>query len=328
MLEDVCIVGSGSWATALVKIFADSGCRVSWLVRSSDQAEYVRKHGRNPRYLSHAALDITHIKPFTDPRVSLQSADLVVFSVPSGYLQKTMDIIRPDWLTGKKVAVSIKGFVPGKGMTPSAFLERCIGLDPVMVLSGPCHAEEVALQRNTYLTVCGRNEPDVHEVMEAVSAPYITCIANSDPTGVEFVSILKNVVAIAAGLAAGLNYGENFQAVVIANAMREIQQFLALVSPGRRDLFNSAYFGDLLVTAYSGYSRNKALGCLVGRGVPVHKALQAMEMVAEGYLASRELSGLLRHLTPSMTVINCVYRVLHLHASPYREFKLVEKQMR
>jgi glycerol-3-phosphate dehydrogenase (NAD(P)+) len=167
----------------------------------------------------------------------------------------------------------------------------------------------------------------LNELCEAICVPYVTTIQNNDPKGVEYAAILKNIIGIATGMAGGLNYGENFQAVITSNAMREIEQFLAVACPAKRDLFNSAYFGDMLVTAYSDYSRNRTLGKLIGRGFPLHKALQAMEMVAEGYNASKELYQVLKKLALNLPLINCVYRVLHLHANPFHEFKLIEKQL-
>jgi glycerol-3-phosphate dehydrogenase (NAD(P)+) len=329
MLKKIAVAGSGSWATALVKIFAESGISVSWLVRSQDQADYIQANGRNPRYLSYTNLDLKYIHPTVNAEKAFADAQLVIFAVPSAYLQDTIITIEPKWLQAHKVAVSIKGFVPGTGLIPSTFLQTKLELqNPVTVLSGPCHAEEIASQRNTYVTIAGEEKDWVANISKSLRAHYVKAIENHDPQGVEYVAILKNIIAIATGIANGLHYGDNFQAVLTCNAMRETEHLLRKISPRKRDLFDSVYFGDMLVTAYSDYSRNRTLGKLIGRGLQVNKALQAMEMVAEGYQASRELEPLIRELRLSLPVINSVYRILHQHANPFHEFKLIEQQLR
>lgn len=197
-----------------------------------------------------------------------------------------------------------------------------------MVISGPCHAEEIALRKNTYVTVAGENESCAEELANCMDLHYIKTITSSDPVGIEFVAILKNMIAIATGIGQGLNYGDNFQAVLTSNAMREVNRFLQEVYPGERDLYDSAYFGDLLVTAYSDYSRNRTLGKLIGRGMQVQHSMYAMGMVAEGYNASKELEPLLKKMGLALPIINSTYRILHQHANPYHEFKLIEKNLR
>lgn len=329
MLKNITIVGSGSWATALVKIFAESGLHVKWLVRSSEQADYIRLNGRNPRYLSYAELDLKYIQPTTDTEEALQKSELIIFAVPSAYLQNAAESIEPAWLEGKRLAASIKGFVPGTGYIPSIFLNKHFNTsEPVMVIGGPCHAEEIAMRRNTYVTVAGEDSKWVQSVCEGINVHYITTISSSDPIGVEYVAILKNIIGIATGIASGLNYGENFLAVLTSNAMREVKYFLNKVHPSDRDLFDSVYFGDMLVTAYSDYSRNRTLGKLVGRGIQVNKALNTMEMVAEGFFASKELMPIVQQLNITLPVMTGVYRILHQHANPFHEFKLIEKNLR
>lgn len=326
MIKSISVIGSGSWATALVKVFADSGIPTSWLVRSAYHAEQIKQEGRNPRYLSYLDLDLNYIKPLTQFEEAIQNAQLVVFAVPSAYLSGTIEYIEPTWLEDKQVAVSIKGFVPGTATVPSKFVQTKAGLStPVMVIGGPCHAEEIAMKRNTYVTVAGE---DVNALCDSMKVKYIKAISNNDPTGVEYAAILKNIIGIATGIASGLNYGENFQAVLTSNAMREINNFLDEINPLQRDLYDSAYFGDTLVTAYSDYSRNRTLGKLIGRGIKVTHALQAMEMVAEGYYASKELAMLTRDLETVFPIIGSVYRILHGHANAFQEFKLIEKHLR
>jgi len=329
MLQNVTVIGSGSWATALVKIFTESGLVVNWLLRSREQAEHIQVHGKNPRYLCNAELDARFINPTIDVTEALANSQLVVFAVPSAYLGATLENMDKDILAGKQLVVSIKGFVPGTGYIPSVYIRHHLNrADQVMLISGPCHAEEIAMRKNTYMTVAGEDESCVKALADCLDLHYIKTIISHDAAGIEFVAILKNIIAIATGIAQGLNYGDNFQAVLTSNAMREINTFLQEFYPGKRDLYDSAYFGDLLVTAYSEYSRNRTFGKLVGRGMRVQQSMQVMGMVAEGYNASRELDPLLKRMGLALPIINSTFRILHQHTNPYHEFKLVEKYLR
>jgi glycerol-3-phosphate dehydrogenase (NAD(P)+) len=328
MLKEITMIGSGSWATALVKLFTEKGIRVSWLVRKREQAAFILANGYNPRYLSFASLKRELIFPTIDVSEALVNPGLVIFAVPSSYLKDTLKQIDIKLLEIRNIAVSIKGFVGGSGCTPSRFVRDHIGNGTsVMVLGGPCHAEEIANQRSTYITISADDSAWVETVCTSLRSTYIHTVSNNDPAGIEYASILKNIIGIATGIANGLHYGDNFQAVLVSNAMREAGNFLSSIDPKERDLFNSAYFGDLLVTAYSDYSRNRTLGKLIGRGIHVNKALQAMEMIAEGFHASKELAPIQKKTKVSMPVINAVHRILHQHANPFHEFKLLEEQL-
>jgi len=329
MLKQITIVGSGSWATALVKLFTEKGIRVFWLLRDREKVDFIKWNGYNPRYLSQVVLNKDLIFPMIETSLAFRDSDLVIFAIPSSYLEGALQQIDPDFLEGKNLAVSIKGLIPNSGCTPSRFVCKYMNADArrIMVLGGPCHAEEVAEQRTTYMTISAENPEWVHDVCQSLKSSYLHTVCSNDPSGIEYASIIKNIIGIATGIANGLHYGDNFQAVLVSNAMRETGKFLDVVSPARRDLFNSAYFGDLLVTAYSDYSRNRTLGKLVGRGIQVNTALFAMEMVAEGFHASRELAAIHKKTKVSMPVINAVHRILHQHSSPYQEFKLLEEQL-
>jgi glycerol-3-phosphate dehydrogenase (NAD(P)+) len=328
MLTKVTVIGSGSWATALVKIFTGCGIHVGWMVRNDDTACFVRMNGHNPRYLSFAKLDTSLVDPTTDTAAALDGSELAVFAVPSAFLTNTARMINPELLHNKDIAVSIKGFVHDTGWLPSVFLEKQFeSANGLVVFGGPCHAEEVAMEKPTYFTVSSNRHDVADKLAQRLSVSYLRTVRNYDPAGVEYSAILKNIIGIATGIARGLNYGDNFQAVLVSNAMRETRELLELINPAERDLFNSSYFGDLLVTAYSDHSRNHTLGKLVGRGLNVNRAIQAMEMIAEGFHASRELDTNLRTLDISLPVFNAVHRVLHRQASPASEFRLLEKHL-
>jgi glycerol-3-phosphate dehydrogenase (NAD(P)+) len=231
---------------------------------------------------------------------------------------------------GKKLLVSIKGVVPGNGEIPSVFLAQKLGTNPrdCLVLGGPCHAEEIAMGRKTYLTVSGHDQLVVGEVADAIISPYLKVIRNQDPMGVELAAIMKNVVGIAAGIVRGMNYGDNFLAVVISNALRETRTLVNTLHPASRDMNDSAYFGDLLVTAYSGFSRNGAFGQLIGRGYSVHMAQTNMQMVAEGYPAARGLYMLANAAKLQLPLLSAVYRILYKQSSPFNEIRLLEHYLR
>lgn len=328
-IKRLTIAGGGSWATALTKIFSESGVDVCWYLRSESHARRVKEEGRNPNYLSYLQLPMRHIHPVSELEEALEFSDHVLFAIPSAYLEASLGKLEPPLLQHKKVIVSIKGVVTEANLLPSDFLSQRFGLEErqIAVIGGPCHAEEIAMERKTYVTIASRNEELAASIAGSVTSHYIRAIVNEDPLGVEYAAILKNVVGIACGIAEGLNYGDNFQAVLVSNALREIRQFLEAVDPAGRDLSQSAYFGDLLVTAYSDFSRNRTFGHMIGRGYTVQLAHMQMNMVAEGYFAVKGVYGLSRKVNLEMPVISAVYRILYNHISPYIEFKLLENKL-
>ncbi|ATL45698.1 glycerol-3-phosphate dehydrogenase [Chitinophaga caeni] len=323
------IVGGGSWATALVKIFAEGGLQITWLLRSEENVSYFKQHKRNRNYLSFLELNRDNIYPTHHAQEAIDASDYILFAVPSAYLAATI----ADWkefnFEGKKVIVSIKGVVGAENLVPSTFLQQFFNIptSDVFVIGGPCHAEEIALDRKTYMTIAGKDREIVQQLTGWVQSHHIKAIANYDPIGVEYAAILKNVVGIAVGVATGMNYGDNFIAVLVSNALREVKQFLQAVDDIPRDLTQSAYFGDLFVTAYSEFSRNRTFGKMIGRGYPVPEAQAHMNMVAEGYYAVKGIYQIATKLDVHMPIVAAMYRVLYNHASPYLEFQLLEHSL-
>ncbi len=329
-LRQITVIGGGSWATALVKIFSESDITVYWYLRSQHQVDYLLEHGRNANYLSFLQLNLNRIKPTCNLDEALKASDDILFAVPSAYLESEVSGMEEDILRGKQIYVSIKGIVPEQDCIPSEFIARRfdIKINTIMVLAGPCHAEEIAMDRKTFLTVAGTNNDLVERVLSAIHSPYLKVIANSDPLGVEYAAILKNVVGISCGMIKGMNYGDNFLAVVVSNAMREVSSFLAAIDKQKRDVFDSAYFGDLLVTSYSEFSRNRTFGQMIGRGYSIPMAEGRMNMVAEGFPAVKGIYRMARQLEVNMPIVNATYRILYKQASPYHEFKLLENTLR
>lgn len=328
-IDRITISGGGSWATALTKIFAESGVEVCWHLRSDAHVRELKEKGRNPNYLSYLRLPMENIRPVSDLEEAAAAADHLLFAIPSAYLEASVGKADPALFRDKKVIVSIKGVVTAGHILPSDFLSRLFHLneDRLAVIGGPCHAEEIAMERKTYVTVASVSKELAASISGSITSHYIRSVINTDPLGVEYAAILKNVIGIACGIAGGLNYGDNFQAVLVSNALREIRQFLVTIHPLDRDLSQSAYFGDLLVTAYSEFSRNRTFGHMIGRGYTVQSAHMQMNMVAEGYFAVKGVYELSRKLNLEMPVVSAVYRILYNHISPYIEFKLLENKL-
>ncbi|TCS88157.1 glycerol 3-phosphate dehydrogenase (NAD(P)+) [Anseongella ginsenosidimutans] len=325
----ITISGGGSWATALTKIFAESGVHVCWHLRSDAHVEQIREKGRNPNYLSYLELPMENIHPVSDFEEAARAADHILFAIPSAYLEASLGKTDPELLQDKKVIVSIKGVVTSDNLLPTDYLSQRFQLEDssLAVIGGPCHAEEIAMERKTYVTVASRNNELAETVAGSITSHYIRTVINNDPLGVEYSAILKNVIGIACGIAHGLNYGDNFQAVIVSNALREIKHFLEIMHPLERDLSQSAYFGDLLVTAYSEFSRNRTFGHMIGRGYTVQLAHMQMNMVAEGYFAVKGIYDMSRQIGLEMPLVSAVYRILYNHISPYIEFKLLENKL-
>lgn len=313
----------------MVKIFAESGVAVCWHLRNEAAVEHIKETGHNPNYLDYLQLPAGNIHPTSDLEEAAGFCDTVLFVIPSAYLIAGIASLDGQMMKDKRFLVSIKGVVGEQNRLPSDYLEQRFGT-PVTgqaVIAGPCHAEEIATERKTYITIASKNKAFAEEIAGSMIPHYIKTIVNTDPVGVEYAAILKNVIGIACGIAKGLNYGDNFMAVIVSNAMREIKRFLYAVDPVERHLSDSAYFGDLLVTAYSPFSRNRTLGQMVGRGYSVQQAQLEMTMVAEGYYAVEGIYHLARHLQVDVPIVSTVYRILYNRISPYVEFKLLENKL-
>lgn len=325
-LKSLAIIGGGSWATALVKVFSESGIQIHWFLRSDTSVEFVKEHGRNPNYLSYLHLKKDRILPSSRLEDVVQASDHVLIAVPSAYLESTFADLDAEALSQKDIIVSVKGILPGTNALPTEYLRSHFNVSPdhLAVLGGPCHAEEIAMERDTYMTFASQSASLRERIIQSLDVHYIRAISNDDPMGVEVTAIMKNIVSVACGIARGLNFGDNFQAVLVSNAMHEVERFLHAMDPMNRNLYQSGYFGDLLVTAYSEYSRNRNFGLMIGRGYSVMLARDEMSMVAEGYYATKGIYEMARTLQLELPVVSAVYRILYGHIAPYVEFKLLE----
>lgn len=323
------MIGSGSWATALVKILTDAGHPVHWCVRTEKMVNQIRDRGHNPNYLSSVHFNRDLLRLTDQPVRILEACDAVILAVPSAYLQQQLDPIPAGAFTGKRVVSAVKGILPEKNILLNDYLERekSVPLQRYFTIMGPCHAEEVAAEKLSYLTFSGVDEGETETLASMFRTPYLNTVVNTDVYGVQFAAILKNIYALGAGIAHGLEYGDNFLSVFIANAADEMAGFLRKV--GIRNIevgvhapagdanarkspnyAASVYLGDLLVTCYSLFSRNRTFGNMIGKGYSVQSAQLEMNMVAEGYNASRSIFHINRDIGAEMPIAETVYRIL------------------
>ena len=316
--QSVAMLGGGSFATALCKLLVENGHHVHWWMRDEEQAELLRRKGHNPRYLADVFFAPGMVHPTTVLNQALSAAELVFLAIPSAFLKEALQT-EPAYVWQDKTIVSgIKGMIPDDQSLIAAWLHGAYNIpySKLAVLAGPCHAEEVALERLSYLTVASQNADLCSTVCALLQRPYLVTLPNEDIYGTEYAAVLKNIYAIACGICHGLGYGDNFQAVLVSNAIAEIDRFIHAVHPINRSITDSAYLGDLVVTCYSQFSRNRTFGNMVGKGYSVKNAQLEMQMVAEGYYASACVYEANKMHGVPMPIAQAVYDILYKKASP------------
>ncbi|MBE6330902.1 MAG: NAD(P)H-dependent glycerol-3-phosphate dehydrogenase [Bacteroidales bacterium] len=329
--EKVAILGSGSWATAIAKIVQQNGAVMYWYMRNQERIEAFKAQGHNPAYLSSVKFDIERIHFTTDINAAIKACQMVIFAMPSPYLRQHVEQIDCD-CTGKLVISVIKGIVQEENILISDYLKRELKLtdSQIMTLSGPSHAEEVAYERLTYLTVGCRDLEVAQEVADFFRNHYVHTSVSKDIVGVQLAGVLKNIYAIASGICQGLKYGDNFQAVLVANSIREMKRFINGYDPvnkGERHISESVYSGDLLVTAYSRFSRNHMFGTMIGKGYSVKAAQMEMEMVAEGYYGTKCIKEINQKYQIPIPIVDAMYNILYKRMSPFVEIKLLSDML-
>ena len=325
----IAVIGGGSWATALVKILSNNVDRIHWWVRSEDTASFMRKYKHNPNYLSDVEINLGKVNISNDLISILKESEIIILAVPSAFLKSALGNISADVFKNKNVFSAIKGIIPDDLLIIGDYLREKLNipLDNIGVITGPCHAEEVAMERLSYLTIASTDINTATALANLMNCRFIKTAVSDDIYGTEYSAVLKNVIAIASGICHGVGYGDNFQAVLISNAIREIKRFVAAVHPITRDIDDSAYLGDLLVTAYSSFSRNRMFGTMIGKGYSVKFAQLEMNMVAEGYYATNCIFELNKRYSVHMPITSAVYRVLYEKISPRIEMKLLSDQL-
>ncbi|WP_345225658.1 NAD(P)H-dependent glycerol-3-phosphate dehydrogenase [Hymenobacter koreensis] len=329
-MDKIAMIGGGSWATALVKILSENGARVGWWMRHKSDVEHLRSTRHNARYLSSVQFDLTRVTPSTDLSDVVKDADWVVLAVPAAFVKEALDKLDRDAFKNKRVISAIKGMIPGRNeLVTDYVMERFkVNRERLGVVAGPCHAEEVALEKQSYLTIGSPDLALAEDFCQRLRNRYVKAHPAADLDGIEYCAVMKNIIALTSGIAHGLGYGDNFQAVLVANAVQEIRRFLYALSPQPRDLSASAYLGDLLVTAYSQFSRNRTFGNMVGRGYSVKSAQMEMNMVAEGYYAVKSIFELNKDLRVNMPITTAAYHVLYEKIAPAVELEILKEKFR
>ncbi len=325
------IIGSGSWATALAKILTDNSHKINWWIRNEQTINYVKQRRHNPHYLSNAYFNSSDLQMSSSIHYVVENSDVLIIAVPSAYIHDVLSSLNKDAFKNKKIVSAIKGLLPGSNELLNEFLAKNfeVKLEDYFAVVGPCHAEEVAAEKLSYLTFTGIDETMGAEIATHFNNEYLNTVVNHDIMGVQYAAVMKNIYALGAGIAHGLEYGDNFLSVYIANSANEMVRFLRKArldeDSSGLNYAASAYLGDLLVTCYSLYSRNRTFGNMIGKGYSVKAAQLELNMVAEGYNASRSIHATSRELQAEVPIADNIYEILWNHFPAAEGFKKIEE---
>ncbi|UHG92291.1 NAD(P)H-dependent glycerol-3-phosphate dehydrogenase [Spirosoma oryzicola] len=324
------MIGGGSWATALVKILSENNVNIKWWLRKTADAEYIKKFGHNPSYLSDVQINTRKVKVCTKIRDAIRDSQYIVLAVPAAFVGDALRGIKPEHFAGKCVISAIKGMVPDANQLVTDWVSNQYNVpqERISVIAGPCHAEEVALEKQSYLTIASADPVCAENVSNLLRCRFVQTTPVDDIYGIEYSAVMKNIIALACGITHGLGYGDNFQAVLVSNAMQEIRRFVDAIHAKHRDLSGSAYLGDLLVTAYSPFSRNRTFGNLIGRGYTIQSAQAEMNMIAEGYYAVKSIHEVNQRFNVQMPIVEAVYNILYEKAAPTTEMNSLKELLK
>ena len=324
---NVAIIGSGSWATALAKIVMHNAQEINWYIRKQETIDEFVEIRRNPNHLEWAYFDVSRIHFSADINAVIAESDLLVLAVPSPYLKQSLNDITVD-MSQKMVISAVKGMIPDENLLVTDYMHQHFHVpeENLGVIAGPCHAEEIALERLSYLTVGCKDPEKAASWSKLFDTPYVRTTPSQDVNGLEYASIMKNIYAIAAGICKSLHYGDNFQAVLLTNAMHEMMRFAKAKSDIPRDITDSGYLGDVLVTAYSNFSRNRQFGQMIGMGYSVKAAQTEMEMVAEGYYGTKAIWLANQDVQVDLPIVEAVYQILYNRRSAKAVIKELTKK--
>ena len=324
---NIAIIGSGSWATALAKIVMHNAPDINWYIRKQEPIDEFIEIRRNPNHLEWAYFDVSRIHFSADINAVIEQSDLLVLAVPSPYLKQSLNDIKVD-MSNKMVISAVKGMIPDENLLVTEYMHQYFQVpkENLGVIAGPCHAEEIALERLSYLTVGCKDMQKAIEWSKLFDTPYVRTTPSNDVEGLEYASVMKNIYAIAAGICKSLHYGDNFQAVLLTNAMHEMIRFTKAKADIQRDITDSGYLGDVLVTAYSNFSRNRQFGQMIGMGYSVKAAQTEMEMVAEGYYGTKAIWLANQDVQVDLPIVEAVYQILYNRKSPKNTIKELTKK--
>jgi glycerol-3-phosphate dehydrogenase (NAD(P)+) len=328
-IADVTVIGSGSWATAIVKMLSSNASKICWFVQFEEELKYLKKFHHNQKYLSAVNFNPEKLILTGDINKAVKSAGIIILVTPAAFLKETLSPLKLS-LSGKTICSAIKGIIPEDNCIVGEFMHNKynVPFSDIVIITGPSHAEEVAMEKLTYLTIASQDNEKAKSVAHLLKNHYLRTILSDDIYGTEYSAVLKNIYAIAAGICIGLGYGDNFLAVLLSNAAMELKTFIDGIHPIDRDIKSSAYLGDLLVTGYSQFSRNRAFGTMIGKGYSVNNALMEMTMVAEGYYAANGIHKILSEKQMNIPIAETVYKILYENAIPSKEVQKLTKLLR
>lgn len=325
--KKIIVIGGGSWGTALCKILSDAGNQIMWYMRNPEACDDFNSTGINSKYLPHCKLNTDRVKAIHSFHAYAEYADILVIAVPAAFAEKSLPSIRTGKLTNKIVISAAKGLLPENNKTLTEYLEENMGIEAskLFFIGGPCHAEEAADEKRSYLTLAGNNQELGNELVSLFHTSYTSCDYHKELRVVEYAAVLKNIYAVGMGISQGLGYGDNFQAVLAANAWREAELFLNNTFPNSPiNLNDSSCLGDLLVTCYSLHSRNRRFGRLIGEGNSTQTIIEQMNMVAEGYYAVQSFKARFGNKLPYLPIVECVYKIIRNEVSAKEAFTHLE----
>jgi glycerol-3-phosphate dehydrogenase (NAD(P)+) len=325
----IAVIGSGSWATAIVKILLNNVNYISWYTRKQEDVDYINKYKHNPRYLSSVEFNTDNIHLTSNIKKAVTENDIIILAIPSAFCHSTLQQLSKDDFKNKIVFSAIKGIIPEFNLIVGEYLNTFwdVPLNQIGVITGPCHAEEVAMEKLSYLTIACNEIKKANELADFMRCRYIKVTSSDDIYGTEISAVLKNVIAVAGGICHGLGYGDNFLSVLVSNAIQEIERFVTKVHPINRDIKASAYLGDLLVTAYSQFSRNRMFGTMLGKGYSVKMAQLEMNMIAEGYYAVKCVHEINQKYKVEMPIVDAVYNIVYEKIAPAIEIRLLTDKL-
>ena len=316
-INKIGILGAGSWGTTLANHIASKGMKVTLWARRVDVCENIKKRLENPDYLPGIRLS-SHIKPTTSLKEAVQGKELLITAIPTYGLRNVM-LSAEDVLSKPVILSTTKGIEESSLLTPSQIIYKSLPLDKfkgIGVLSGPSFAKEVCSRLPTAVTAASEDRAIAELVQNTFNTEYFRVYTNSDVTGVELGGALKNIIAIAAGIADGLGLGGNSRAALITRGLAEITR-LGIEMGAKAETFSGlSGLGDLVLTCTGALSRNRHVGMMLGRGHTLKKILKEMNMVAEGVKTTRSARELSEKLKVEMPITKEVYNVLYGEKSP------------
>jgi glycerol-3-phosphate dehydrogenase (NAD(P)+) len=325
----ITVVGGGSWATALIKILSEKSVSIKWWLRDASSVEHIKTHRHNPEYLSSVTLDLKKVKPTTNLKQALKGTEWVIVAIPAAFLEDALGGLPKDVFRDKNIISGVKGMIPSQNILVTEWFESYFGVPSSRVgaIAGPCHAEEIALQKTSYLTIAANDAHLAKTFAEQLTCRYVRTTYIADLDGVEYAAVMKNIIALACGISHGLGSGDNFQAVMVSNAMLEIERLITAIAPLERQINASAYLGDLLVTSYSQFSRNRTFGKMIGKGYSVKTAQMELKMIAEGYYAAKCMHHINQKLQVKMPILDFVYNILYEKHNPKKAMEILKGEL-